>query len=403
MCKGRRRKHRDAPYVSSTWYNALGLPTQMALSDTIVTRWGYFGLGGEWDSHPALGWDNFGRLESLRTSAPSLAPLLDLRYDYDAAGNVTRWANFRYQVGNWPAASSIADSFDVSSTVTFTYSSRQTVPYNDGGQNVCQSSGTGVDLSAQFYRTAYSLNTGDALRLRFKVDQDDTATRLAIETSPSGTYRRLGVVAYGGKLYVQTVEGSTTRYPADLLLDLQTNTWYTLSIVLDDQAGFYLEACQESDPSVRGSYHTPMPAGQSWRFHHWIQNGNCYLDDYREYTDTSGLDWSPKEWLALGYDSLHRLTGTGALSPWQGYTATYAYNPIGNLTESNESGVSWSYTYPDSGLGSVRPHAASSLSNGYTYQYDGNGNLVTRTLGSDTYALQYDLEGRVVEVKKNTV
>jgi len=114
-----------------------------------------------------------------------------------------------------------------------------------------------------------------------------------------------------------------------------------------------------------------------------------------------GLDWSPKEWLALGYDSLNRLTGTAALSPWQGYTATYAYNPIGNLTESNESGVSWSYTYPDSGPGSVRPHAVSSLSNGYTYQYDGNGNLVTRTLGSDTYVLQYDLEGRVVEVRKN--
>ncbi|MBM4429316.1 MAG: hypothetical protein FJ026_03085 [Chloroflexi bacterium] len=33
---------------------------------------------------------------------------------------------------------------------------------------------------------------------------------------------------------------------------------------------------------------------------------------------------------------------------------------------------------------------------------DGNGNLVTRTLGSETYVLQYDLEGRVVEVK-NTV
>ncbi|MBM4429772.1 MAG: RHS repeat-associated core domain-containing protein [Chloroflexi bacterium] len=32
---------------------------------------------------------------------------------------------------------------------------------------------------------------------------------------------------------------------------------------------------------------------------------------------------------------------------------------------------------------------------------DGNGNLVTRTLGSDTYVLQYDLEGRVVEVRKN--
>jgi hypothetical protein len=77
-----------------------------------------------------------------------------------------------------------------------------------------------------------------------------------------------------------------------------------------------------------------------------------------------------------------------------------AYNEIGNITETAQNTTTWTYTYPSSGPSSMRPHAVSSV-NGWSYQYDANGNMVTRTLGSDRYVLKYDIEGCVVEVKKN--
>ena len=167
-------------------------------------------------------------------------------------------------------------------------------------------------------------------------------------------------------------------------------------------AGFYIEVCQADNPAVRGSYHTWMPTGKSWRFHHWIWTGNAYVDEYREFT-TNGLDWSPKQWLAYGYDGLDRLTGVGPVSGWQGYTGAYTYSTIGNLTGKTEDGSVWAYTYPASGANSIRPHAVITVANVSSYGYDANGNMVTRTIGADTYFLRYDVENRLTEVKKNGV
>ncbi|MBC7260588.1 MAG: RHS repeat protein, partial [Chloroflexi bacterium] len=389
-------------YVASTAYNVLGLPTQMTLGNSVVTRWGYYGLGGQWDTHPALGLTNFGRLCYVRTTTPSAAPILDLRYNYDSVGNVTRMVNFRYQASNWPTSTFIfSDTFNSKNTTNWTWSNYQTVPFNDGGNNVVKSSGTGNNWDANFYRGAYSLSTGQGLQLRFKVSLTNTAAHFSLEANDATTYRRFGVVANGGKLYVQEVDGSNNRYPADLLTTVQTNTWYVVRLVVDDSSGFYAEAYQESNPAVRGSYHTWMPTGKSWRFHHWIWRGEAYIDDYREFS-TAGLVWSPDQWLAFSYDALHRLASAAPVSGWQGYTATYAYNAIGNLTSKTENGVTWSYTYPNSGPGSVRPHAVSSLSNGWSYQYNANGSMTQRVVGGGTYVLTYNVENQLVGVSGPT-
>ena len=153
---------------------------------------------------------------------------------------------------------------------------------------------------------------------------------------------------------------------------------------------------------MRGSYHTWMPTGKSWRFHHWIWTGNAYVDEYHEF-DAGGLDWSPKQWLAYTYDPLDRLTGVASVSGWQGYTGAYTCNVIGNLTNKTEDGAAWVYTYPSSGAGSIRPHAVITVASVSSYGYDANGNMVTRTIGADTYLLRYDVENRRTEVKKNGV
>jgi len=153
---------------------------------------------------------------------------------------------------------------------------------------------------------------------------------------------------------------------------------------------------------VRGSYHTWMPTGKSWRFHHWIWTGNAYVDEYREFT-TNELQWSPKQWLAYTYDPLDRLTGVAPVSGWQGYTGAYTYSAIGNLTGKTEDGSAWAYSYPGSGAGSIRPHAVITVASVSSYGYDANGNMVTRTIGNDTYLLSYDVENRLKEVKKSGV
>jgi hypothetical protein len=202
------------------------------------------------------------------------------------------------------------DAFNSKDTTNWSWSSYQTVPYNDGGQNVVKSSGTGSSWGATFYRTSYSLTSGKGLQVRLKVDGTKTQAHVTVEANDA-TYRRFGVIAKDGKLAVEYVDGSNARYPAELLSSLQANTWYVVRLVVDDGSGFYAEAYQESSPTVRGSYHTWMPTGKSWRFHHWIWQGNAYLDDYREFS-TTGLAWDPNDWLAYSYDDLDRLTSAAA-------------------------------------------------------------------------------------------
>jgi YD repeat-containing protein len=87
----------------------------------------------------------------------------------------------------------------------------------------------------------------------------------------------------------------------------------------------------------------------------------------------------------------------------QGYTETYQYNAIGNITSTSRLG---NYAYPPSGAASVRPHAVISTTSGYSYTYDANGNMLTRIELSGTqrytYTQQWDVDNRLIAVT-NTV
>ena len=92
-----------------------------------------------------------------------------------------------------------------------------------------------------------------------------------------------------------------------------------------------------------------------------------------------------------GYDTLDRLTS------WTlngGAPETYSYDADGNLDV--KAGVDLNYN------DAAHVHAVTSVGSN-TYQYDQNGNQTTRIIGSDTFALIYDAENRLVEVKKNSV
>ncbi|MDQ1301913.1 MAG: hypothetical protein QG637_1835, partial [Chloroflexota bacterium] len=378
-------------YVTGLTYNALGQPTQWTYGNAVQERRGYYGLGGDWDSRAGSGLKFFGQLFRSRAQTSAGVPRFDQRYLYDNAGNLIRLQEAATVSSGWPTSYTFQDTFDSKNTAAWTWSSYQTVPFNDGGNNVVKSAGAGTNWNSAFNRTA-TLSSGQGVSVRFKVDHTNPMAVLAIETTDSS--KRFGIYALSGKATVQYNDGSGWRYPADLIPNLQINTWYVLRIVLDDARGFYLEAYPESTPSLRSSYQQWLPTGQTWRFRQWSRNGNVYLDDYREFS-ASSLTWSNDERLNFGYDALHRLTAATPDSGAPGYNQTYQYNAIGNLTYRSDVG---SYTYPPSGSGSVRPHAATAAGAAYSATYDANGNMLARTENGVTYTQTWDEENRLKTV-----
>ena len=377
-------------YASGLTYNALGQTTQLTYGNNVQERRGYYGLGGNWDSRPGAGLLAYGKLWRIQAqTAAAGAPLLDLRYNYDNVGNITRSQEAPRSAGNWPTTYTFQDSFDSKNTTAWTWSSQQTVPFSDGGNNVVKSTGTGSNWNATFYRSTAALSTGQGLSVRFKVDSTTANALWAIETADSA--KRFAIYAQNGKLFVQYNDGGGWRYPTDLITALQANTWYVARIVLDDVRGFYLEVYQESAPTVRGSYQQWLPTGQAWRFRHWIYSGTAYLDDYREFS-TAGLTWNVDERMNYGYDALNRLTSTAPDSGAGGYSHTYAYAANGNITARTDMG---SYTYPTAGQ--ARPHAATAAG-ANTYSYDANGNMLTRAENGVTYTQTWDEENRLQTV-----
>ena len=377
-------------HASGMTYNPLGQLTQMTYGNGTLTQLGYWGTGGNWDGRPGAGVTNFGRLYRLRAQNSTGAPLFDLRYNYDAVGNVTQIKEPPREATNWPTSGfAFQDPFD-SKTSNWTWGGSYQTVVNESGNNLIKNSGTNANYDANFYRSTYNLTSGKGLQVRFRVNLTNTSSVFAIETAS----QRFGVIADGGKLYAQYNDGGGWRYPADVLTNLQVNVWYVLRIVVDDARGFYLEAYQESNPAVRGSYNTWMPTGMSWRFRHWVYRGNAYLDDYREFS-TSGMGWNPDERMTFAYDALDRLMSAAPESGTQGYTESYQYNAIGNIL--SKSGVG-SYSYPNPSQ--PRPHAATAA-RGNSYAYDTNGNMTTRTEGSVTYNQGWDMENRLSTVTVN--
>jgi hypothetical protein len=67
-----------------------------------------------------------------------------------------------------------------------------------------------------------------------------------------------------------------------LVNPLVANRWYTLEFGFNDALGLGVRVIDETT-GAQVSYRYPMPAGQTWRFHHWIYAGTAWLDAYREF------------------------------------------------------------------------------------------------------------------------
>jgi hypothetical protein len=111
----------------------------------------------------------------------------------------------------------------------------------------------------------------------------------SIESYDGGSYSRFGINLNNGKLFAQYLVNAGAYnwvYPKDLINPVETNTWYRLTLRVDDLNGFGVELRERDGGAASATYTYPMPAGKTWRFHHWIHNSTAYLDNYVERTDS---------------------------------------------------------------------------------------------------------------------
>ncbi len=324
---------------------------------------------------------------------------------YDAAGRMTQKS---------PTSPSYTDLFNLKDTSNWTWGTTcQTVPFNDGENNVVALTGNGTNWDCRFTRSAYTLTNGDTVQLRFKVSQSNAKANYYIESSDATHY--FAVIADTTNLILQRKDGSTYTTLATLLSTLQTNTWYNLQIVLDDSSGFVAKVYKENDPSVSASFiYTGMPAGLSYKFIHSLKSYTSYVDDYREFTTptiytydqgtngfgrrTSMSDVSGStSWV---YDTRGRVTqetriisGTGGGT----FVTQYGYNPADALTyikypkDTNGTvGEQVNYAY-------YRQLALNTVIGNRTYvqhsTYDAAGRVTNRDLDTADYATNFSYFG----------
>lgn len=178
------------------------------------------------------------------------------------------------------------DSFSSKDTNNWLYNNYQTIPYNLGGENVVQNSGTGTSYEGQFRRTAYSLANGDSVRLEFQVTGTNTVAHFGIETSGAWGVdgNRFALITRYNGFEVQEQVGSNAVVYTPLPISLQLNIWYVLTLVVDDTNGLALHLYPKDAPDTSAAYYqsTIFPRGESWRFHHWIYRDIAYIDNYSE-------------------------------------------------------------------------------------------------------------------------
>jgi RHS repeat-associated protein len=384
-------------YASNLDYNANGSLARLDLGNGLTTLHGYFGLSGNpWDARPAVaaGLGAYGRLWRTRLEAPSGAVLKDTRYAYDSVGNVT-------YIHDLPRA--ITGTGTITLTEPFTSSARWqvgpgvTLPYSEaGGNTVARIVGTGANYHASVTRTQYSLATNSGAQIRFRITPTSTNFVLALENNDT-TYRRLAIFGDGtGKLRMQYNDGGGWRYPVALTPTLQANTWYTLTLLVDDLRGNTIEVY--SNPNgPRYTYNIGLATGKTWRFHAWVWSGTLDLDDYREFTTGSGAVVTPDERMQFTYDHLDRLL-SATKTTTDGYSQSYGYDAIGNIISTTMLGT---YIYNPSGPNSIRPHAVIAAGNNL-YDYDANGNMTRRVEVTATqritYTQRWDTENRLIQV-----
>ncbi|MCL5994832.1 MAG: RHS repeat-associated core domain-containing protein, partial [Chloroflexi bacterium] len=222
-------------------------------------------------------WDVNNRLQAVLQDQASV------HFAYDAAG--LRAHKTEYAHG----AALFSDTFDVANSAAWTFGPSSTVPFAGDGNPVWRN--LGAEAYRESWRNSYNLVNGDSASVDFRVNAANTYLYLMLESDRNGpNHSRWAVFAHDNRLSVQyRLNGGDWLYQWGLLNPLKTNTWYRLTLRVDEANGFRIEVRERDGCSSTGacgaSYSNFMPAGKSWRFSTAIYRGESWLDNYVERND----------------------------------------------------------------------------------------------------------------------
>ncbi len=202
-------------------------------------------------------------------------------------------------------SSALGDPFDqLDTTVWATDPETHFAPFVLCGDNVLKLVGTpeSVWRSKLFYRRP--MVSGQMATIEFKLDSLNAKANFAIENGSDGIANRFGIEADRGKIYAKIFTG-TFLFPGTLLTPTKLNTWYELSLTLDDDTGFVM-ALRDTESGQTATYTHKMPTGMEWRFSHYVQQGNSYIDNFAQ---TGG----PLAISTIADQRINEDTGTGVI------------------------------------------------------------------------------------------
>ena len=174
----------------------------------------------------------------------------------------------------------LQDYFDTKDTELWSFSTHQSVPFDDGGNNVVRNTGTGSSWSASFRRRDSWIMDGRGATFEFKVDATDTSSHFMFE---NGNCRWCAHV--GSTIRAQYRDEGTSFSYHTLIDPIKTDTWYVATLKVDDTNGFYMKVYEKGNPSNQGEFTYIMVncAGRQWTFSQPTYRNNAYTDNYVEH------------------------------------------------------------------------------------------------------------------------
>lgn len=180
-----------------------------------------------------------------------------------------------------PEESILGDTFDMlDKTVWSTDPTSHFAPFVLCGDNVLKAVGIpeGAWRGKLFYNRA--MVSGDTVTIDFKLDALNSKANFDVENGSDGTANRFGIEADQGKIYIKIFTG-TFLFPGALITPTRLDTWYELTLAVDDIKGFSVKL-RDTDSDVTATYTRKMPKGMKWNFAHYLIEGNAYLDNFAQ-------------------------------------------------------------------------------------------------------------------------
>lgn len=122
------------------------------------------------------------------------------------------------------------------------------------------------------------LSSGDSATVQFKLDSANSKANFDVENGSDGAANRFGIEADLGRIYVKVFTG-TFFFPSTLISPTKLNTWYELTLKVDDVQGFQI-ALRDTETGSVATYTRAMPTNLQWRFSHYVIQGTSNLDNY---------------------------------------------------------------------------------------------------------------------------